>query len=72
MFEVTLESLKQPGPSYRVVVQNEEKRTSFFGTVWVKMIDEYKIKVREKRTFFLDTDGTIYFDLNRDSSDDDE
>ena len=69
---VTLESLKQPGPTYKVVVQNEEKRTSFFGMVWVKMIDEYKIKCGEQCTFYLETDGTIYFDLNRDDSDDGE
>ena len=35
------------------------------------MIDEYDIKCDEKCTFYLENDGTIYFDLDRDHSDDD-
>jgi hypothetical protein len=55
-----------------VVVLNEKKRTSFFGTVWVQMIDELQIKCGEKCTFFLYSDGTIYFNLDRDDSSDDD
>ena len=71
VFEVTLDSLKQPAERYTVQVTNEANRTYFSGPRWTNLVNDYVMEDGEKCVFFLDNDGTTYFHYKDPNNSDD-
>ena len=71
VFEVTLDALKQPAQRYPVQVFKEYDRTFFSGPRWAALVNNYRMEAGEKCVFFLDGDGSTYFDYKDPNNSDD-